>query len=73
MSASKSKIFLLDEQSEDLTPLVETLYEKEADLQQFLARYPDLLPGDRIAGFVAVRERWRTNGSLSRTAYVASE
>lgn len=49
MSESKSKIFLLDEQSEELTPLHETLYEKEADLQQFLARYPDLLPGDRIA------------------------
>ncbi|SAL73402.1 hypothetical protein AWB68_04422 [Caballeronia choica] len=49
MSKSKSKIFLLDEQSAELTPLYETLYEKEADLQQFLARYPDLLPGDRIS------------------------
>ncbi|AJZ59683.1 hypothetical protein OI25_586 [Paraburkholderia fungorum] len=49
MSDSKSKIFLLNERSEEITPLQETSYEREAHLQQFLALYPDLLPGDRIA------------------------
>lgn len=49
MSDNKSKIFLLNEKSAEITPLQETSYEKEAHLQHFLALYPDLLPGDRIA------------------------
>ncbi|WP_233827733.1 hypothetical protein [Paraburkholderia sp. ZP32-5] len=48
MSENKSKIFLLNESEPGLVLLTETAYEKEAHLQDYLARYPDLLPGDQI-------------------------
>lgn len=48
MSENKSKIFLLSEREPGLVPFTETAYEKEAHLQDYLARYPDLLPGDQI-------------------------
>lgn len=43
----KAKIFLV-QGKERLTPMIETGYEKEVDLQALLADYPDLLPGDQI-------------------------
>lgn len=43
----KGKIFLVEGQRK-LTPMTETSYEKEDDLQALLADYPDLLPGDQI-------------------------
>ena len=49
MGISKSKIFLVNQRGESLTPLTETAYEKEEHLQEFLAQYPDLIPGDQIA------------------------
>lgn len=42
-----AKIFLV-EGNRKLTPMTETLYDKEDDLQALLADYPDLLPGDQI-------------------------
>jgi len=44
---SKAKIFLVGEHN-DLTPMVETAYPKEEDVQKFLEEYWDLLPGDQI-------------------------
>jgi hypothetical protein len=42
-----AKIFLV-EGKRKLTPMTETSYEREDDLQALLADYPDLLPGDQI-------------------------
>jgi len=42
-----AKIFLVDGERK-LTPMKETNYEKEQDLQALLAAYPDLIPGDQI-------------------------
>lgn len=43
-----AKIFLVGDDEDKLTPMVETPYDKEDILQVLLARYPDLLPGDQI-------------------------
>jgi hypothetical protein len=43
-----AKIFLVDEKQEGLIPMTETAYVAEDVLQDLLARYPDLLPGDQI-------------------------
>ena len=43
-----AKIFLVDDQQEGLIPMTETAYVTEDVLQDLLARYPDLLPGDQI-------------------------
>jgi hypothetical protein len=42
-----AKIFLVEGEMK-LTPMTETSYVKEADLQALLANYPDLIPGDQI-------------------------
>lgn len=42
-----AKIFLVEGERK-LTPMTETNYVKEDDLQALLANYPDLLPGDQI-------------------------
>jgi hypothetical protein len=42
-----AKIFLV-EGKRKLTPMIETSYVTEDDLQALLAEYPDLLPGDQI-------------------------
>jgi len=42
-----AKIFLVEGERK-LTPMAETSYVKEDDLQALLANYPDLLPGDQI-------------------------
>ena len=42
-----AKIFLVHGKR-NLTPMIETAYEHEDDLQALLADYPDLLPGDQI-------------------------
>jgi hypothetical protein len=42
-----AKIFLVHGKR-NLTPMIETAYEREDDLQALLADYPDLLPGDQI-------------------------
>jgi hypothetical protein len=42
-----AKIFLVEGERK-LTPMKETTYEKEQDLQALLAAYPDLIPGDQI-------------------------
>lgn len=42
-----AKIFLV-EGEQKLTPMTETSYVKEDDLQVLLANYPDLIPGDQI-------------------------
>jgi hypothetical protein len=42
------KIFLLNDNGKTLTPMTETGYVTEGDLQTFLADHPDLLPGDQI-------------------------
>jgi hypothetical protein len=42
-----ARIFLV-EGDRKLTPMKETTYEKEQDLQALLAAYPDLIPGDQI-------------------------
>jgi hypothetical protein len=44
----KAKIFLVDDKQEGLIPMTETAYVTEDVLQDLLARYPDLLPGDQI-------------------------
>ncbi|MEW5939740.1 MAG: hypothetical protein AB1750_08780 [Chloroflexota bacterium] len=44
---NKAKIFLV-EGKRKLTPMTESSYESEDDLQALLAAYPDLLPGDQI-------------------------
>lgn len=46
---AKAKIFLVGESEDDLVPMEESAYVKEAHLQRLLVRYPDLLPGDQIA------------------------
>jgi hypothetical protein len=43
-----SKIFLVADDADSLTQMTETTYITEGVLQSFLARYPDLLPGDQI-------------------------
>lgn len=45
---SNAKIFLLGQDALHLRPMIESGYVTEADLQQLLARYVDLLPGDQI-------------------------
>jgi hypothetical protein len=42
-----AKIFLVEGRRK-LTPMIETSYVTEDDLQALLADYPDLLPGDQI-------------------------
>ncbi len=42
-----AKIFLVEGKGK-LTPMTETNYEREVDLQELLADYPDLIPGDQI-------------------------
>lgn len=42
-----ARIFLVEGERK-LTPMTETAYVKEDDLQVLLANYPDLLPGDQI-------------------------
>ena len=49
MAISTSKIFLESQNGVSLIPLTETAYEKETHLQELLAQYPDLIPGDQIA------------------------
>ena len=44
----KSKIFLVGEGEDNLIALEETEYMTESILQDFLEKYPDLLPGDQI-------------------------
>lgn len=44
---NKSKIFLVEGETK-LTPMEETIYKCENDLQVLLAAYPDLIPGDQI-------------------------
>lgn len=46
---SQSKIFLVNRDKKELTPMAETTYATEDDLQAYLANYPDLLPGDQIS------------------------
>ncbi|HRW32988.1 hypothetical protein [Methanothrix sp.] len=43
---SNAKIFLVDDDGDHLTQMVETSFVTEENLQILLARYPDLLPGD---------------------------
>jgi len=43
-----AKIFLVGDDEDELTPMVETPYDKEDILQVLLERYTDLLPGDQI-------------------------
>ena len=42
-----SKIFLVGEE-DSLVPMIEADYVTEEALQNLLARYPDLLPGEQI-------------------------
>ena len=44
----KAKIFLISKDGDTLAEMEETEYAREAVLQELLARYPDLLPGDQI-------------------------
>lgn len=44
----KSKIFLIGDGKDNLVALEESGYVTESVLQDFLAEYPDLLPGDQI-------------------------
>ena len=44
----KSKIFLIGKEKGTLVPLEESEYVSEDALQDLLAKYPDLLPGDQI-------------------------
>jgi hypothetical protein len=48
MAISTSRIFLESQNGASLIPLTETAYEKEAHLQELLAKCPDLIPGDQI-------------------------
>ncbi len=43
-----AKIFLVGEDKSKLTPMIETAYPSEDELQVLLERYSDLLPGDQI-------------------------
>jgi len=44
----KAKIFLISKDKRALVPMQETGYTTEDELQDYLARHPDLLPGDQI-------------------------
>jgi hypothetical protein len=44
----KAKIFLISKDKRTLVPMEETSYTAEDELQAYLARHPDLLPGDQI-------------------------
>jgi len=44
----KAKVYLVGDNDEKLVPLEETGFIQESDLQELLANYPDLLPGDQI-------------------------
>jgi hypothetical protein len=44
----RAKIFLVSKDKRDLIPMQETSYATEDELQAYLARHPDLLPGDQI-------------------------
>lgn len=46
--ATNAKIFLVAKDQANLIPMQEKVYLKEAKLQELLALYPDLLPGDQI-------------------------
>jgi ribosomal protein L7Ae-like RNA K-turn-binding protein len=45
---TEGKIFLIDDERDNLIPMVETDYTAEEVLQVLLTRYPDLLPGDQL-------------------------
>jgi len=45
---SPAKIFLVGDDENKLNEMVEATFDKEDILQQLLANYPDLLPGDQI-------------------------
>ena len=45
---AEAKIFLIDPQKKALIPMPEATFVAEAQLQSYLADYPDLLPGDQI-------------------------
>ena len=45
---SKAKIYLANQAQNALIPMEETKYSQEEILQELVARYPDLLPGDQI-------------------------
>lgn len=45
---SNARIFLVGQQGQAWIPMVETPYAQEDILQEALAHYPDLLPGDQI-------------------------
>jgi hypothetical protein len=44
----RGRVFLVGHTEETLMPVDETAYASEDLLQQLLADYPDLLPGDQI-------------------------
>lgn len=44
----KAKIYLANQAQNALVPMEETKYTQEEILQELVARYPDLLPGDQI-------------------------
>ncbi len=44
----KAKVFLTGQKGQDLIALEEAGYIKEAELQELLVHYPDLIPGDQI-------------------------
>src|SRR6266851_3969207 len=48
MKMWKAKIYLQRLGADALIPMEETAYASEDRLQDYLARYPDLLPGDQI-------------------------
>ena len=43
-----SKIFLADQTEKTWLPMTETAYDQEVVLQEALAHFPDLIPGDQI-------------------------
>ena len=45
----QSKIFLIGNSGETWLPMKETPYDQEVVLQEALAQYPDLIPGDQIS------------------------
>ena len=44
----KAKVYLVGDDERELVPLEETGFIQESDLQELLANYPDLIPGDQI-------------------------
>ncbi len=48
MTTRNARIFLVREDQTGLLPMVEEPYDAEKVLQELLARYPDLIPGDQI-------------------------